>query len=243
MDTSKSAPIPAKKEKLPKNVVWLSLAAMFNDMSGEIVGRALPLFLAGTLGISKSVIGLIEGFADTTSAIFKILSGWYSDKWGRRQRITAFGYSLTTVSRPLLLLTTNWVIPFISRFIDRAGKGIRTSPRDALIADSVSPEMRGRAFGLHRALDPLGAVFGSLGAAALLWYFSGSASCKSQPRSSPFSPAYSSFRSLHPELRHRAHSERRCKFTLQLILHTEHEDSFIPRCCVVPTVDRRWPRF
>lgn len=161
------------KEKLPKNVVWLSLAAMFNDMSGEIVGRALPMFLAGTLGISKSIIGLIEGFADTTAAIFKILSGWYSDKWGRRQRITAFGYSLTTISRPLLLLTTNWIIPFISRFIDRAGKGIRTSPRDALIADSVSPEMRGRAFGLHRALDPLGAVFGSIGAAMLLWSFSG----------------------------------------------------------------------
>jgi MFS family permease len=162
------------KEKLPKNVIWLSLAAMFNDMSGEIVGRALPLFLAGTLGISKSVIGLIEGFADTTSSIFKILSGWYSDKWGRRQRITAFGYSLTTISRPLLLLTTNWVIPFVSRFIDRAGKGIRTSPRDALIADSVSPDMRGRAFGLHRALDPLGAVFGAIGAAFLLWSFSGS---------------------------------------------------------------------
>ncbi len=175
MDINNSVPVPAK-EKLPKNVVWLSIAAMFNDMSGEIVGRALPLFLAGTLGISKSVIGLIEGFADTTSAIFKILSGWYSDKWGRRQRITAFGYSLTTVSRRLLLLTSNWVIPFFSRFIDRAGKGIRTSPRDALIADSVSPEMRGRAFGLHRALDPLGAVFGSLGAAGLLWYFSGSAS-------------------------------------------------------------------
>jgi MFS family permease len=168
--------IKPTKEKLPGNVIWLSLAAMFNDMSGEIVGRALPLFLAGTLGISKSMIGLIEGFADTTSAIFKILSGWYSDKWGRRQRITAFGYSLTTISRPLLLLTTNWAVPFVSRFFDRAGKGIRTSPRDALIADSVSPEMRGRAFGLHRALDPLGAVFGSIGAALLLWSFSGAAS-------------------------------------------------------------------
>jgi MFS family permease len=161
-------------EKMPKNVIWLSLAAMFNDMSGEIIGRALPLFLAGTLGISKSVIGLIEGFADTTSSLLKILSGWYSDKWGRRQRITALGYSLTTVSRPLLLLASNWAVPFVSRFLDRAGKGIRTSPRDALIADSVSPEMRGRAFGLHRALDPLGAVIGALGAALLLWSFSGS---------------------------------------------------------------------
>jgi MFS family permease len=172
-----NVPEPDKsKQKLPSNVVWLSFAAMFNDMSGEIVGRALPLFLAGTMGVSKSVIGLIEGFADTTSSIFKILSGWYSDKWGKRQRITAFGYSLTTISRPLLLLTTNWVIPFISRFFDRAGKGIRTSPRDALIADSVPPEMRGRAFGLHRALDPLGAVFGAIGAALLLWSFSGSSS-------------------------------------------------------------------
>lgn len=162
---------PPDSKKLPKNVIWLSLASMFNDMSGEIVGRALPLFLAGSLGISKSIIGLIEGIADTTASLMKILSGWYSDKWGKRQAITATGYGLTTLSRPILLLAGGWVIPLLSRVLDRTGKGIRTSPRDALIADSVSETTRGRAFGFHRAMDPLGAVIGALAASGFLWLF------------------------------------------------------------------------
>jgi MFS family permease len=146
---------------------------MFNDISGEIITRGLPLFLAGSLGVSKSIIGLIEGISDSTASLLKIASGWYSDRWGSRKAVAGTGYTLTAVARPLLYFTSSWVIPLISKFFDRAGKGIRTAPRDALIADSVGPEMRGRAFGFHRALDPLGAVIGALIAAWLLYRWAG----------------------------------------------------------------------
>lgn len=156
-------------EKLSSNVIWVSFASMFNDISGEIVIRAVPLFLVGILGVGYSVVGLIEGLSDTTSALLKIIAGRYSDTWGSRKKVAAFGYGLTAVARPILYFTTSWVLPLVSRIVDRAGKGIRTAPRDALIADSVSPKMRGRAFGFHRAMDPLGAVIGALIAAAVLY--------------------------------------------------------------------------
>jgi len=159
---------PAKR--LPPNVIWLSIASLFNDISGEIVGRGLPMFLATVLGTSYGIIGLIEGAADTISSFLKIISGWYSDRWGKRKIIATIGYSLTAVSRPILYFATSWVMPFFGRLLDRTGKGIRTSPRDALIADSVHPTIRGRAFGFHRALDPLGAVIGALIAALYLEY-------------------------------------------------------------------------
>ncbi len=165
---------PSRKERLPANVVWISIAAMFNDISGEIVQRGLPLFLAGTLGVSKSLIGAIEGIADTTASLLQVVSGWYSDRWASRKTIAGAGYSLTAIARPMLYFATTWVLPLLSKFLDRAGKGIRTAPRDALIADSVSPGMRGRAFGLSRALDPAGAVMGALLAAGFLYYWSGS---------------------------------------------------------------------
>ncbi len=158
------------KNKLPRNVIWLSFASFFNDVSGEIIIRALPLFLAGTLGLGYSIIGLIEGFAESTSSFLKIFSGWYSDKIRSRKSMTVLGYSMTAIARPLLLGVNAWVLPFLSRFLDRAGKGIRTAPRDALIADSVSEKERGRAFGFIRALDPAGAVAGSLIAAGVIYF-------------------------------------------------------------------------
>lgn len=164
-----------KKGFLPSNVVWLSIASMFNDISGEIITRGLPLFLAGSLGVSKSIIGLIEGISDSTASLLKIASGWYSDRWGSRKAVASTGYTLTAVARPLLYFTSSWVIPLVSKFFDRAGKGIRTAPRDALIADSVAPNMRGRAFGFHRALDPLGAVIGALIAAWFIYHWAGPA--------------------------------------------------------------------
>lgn len=156
--------------KLPPNVIWVSLAGFFNDVSGEIVVRALPLFLAGTLGVGYSVIGLIEGFADSTSSFLKIFAGWYSDKIRSRKSMTALGYTMTALARPLLLGVNSWVLPFLSRFLDRAGKGIRTAPRDALVADSVPTNERGRAFGFARSLDPAGAVAGSLIAAGVIYF-------------------------------------------------------------------------
>jgi MFS family permease len=162
-----------EKEKLPRNVIWVSLASFFNDVSGEIVVRALPLFLAGTLGVGYSVIGIIEGVADSTSSFLKIFAGWYSDKIRNRKRMTAVGYALTTVARPILIGVNGWVLPLISRFLDRAGKGIRSAPRDALVADSVSHTERGKAFGFLRALDPAGGMVGALIAAGTLYFFQG----------------------------------------------------------------------
>jgi MFS family permease len=158
---------------LPATVVWLGIVSFFNDFSGEIVARALPLYLVGTLGITLTLVGVIEGVADFTSSILKIFSGWYSDKTGKRKLITVVGYALTAVARPILYGVTGWIVPLISRFTDRAGKGIRTSARDALIADSVENTNRGKAFGFQRALDPFGAVVGSLVAAAAIYYFQG----------------------------------------------------------------------
>lgn len=162
-----------EKQKLPRNVIWVSLASFFNDVSGEIVVRALPLFLAGTLGVGYSVIGIIEGFADSTSSFLKIIAGWYSDKIQNRKRMTAVGYALTTIARPILIGVNGWVLPLLSRFLDRAGKGIRSAPRDALVADSVSHTERGKAFGFLRALDPAGGMVGALIAAGTLYFFQG----------------------------------------------------------------------
>ncbi len=162
-------------KRLPATVIWLGIASFFNDLSGEIVARALPLYLAGTLGVTFTLIGIIEGIADFTSSILKIFSGWYSDKTGKRKLITVIGYSMTAVARPLLYGVSSWGIPLVSRLTDRAGKGIRTSARDALIADSVDSRSRGKAFGFQRALDPFGAVIGSLVAAAAIFYLQGDA--------------------------------------------------------------------
>ena len=163
----------ATKNKLHPNIIWLGLASMFNDMSGEIVARALPLFLKGTLGVSTAIVGLIEGIADTTASFGQIFSGWYSDKINSRKAPTVIGYLITAIARPLLLIKSLWIFPLISRFLDRAGKGVRTSPRDALIADSIKPEDRGRGFSLQRALDTGGAVIGALIAAFAAKEFGG----------------------------------------------------------------------
>jgi MFS family permease len=164
------------KQKLHPNILWLGIASLFNDISGEIVSRALPMFLSATLGIGATLIGIIEGVADTTSSMLKLISGWYSDRFKTRKAPTLFGYSLTAIARPLLWFVGTWTIPLLSRFLDRAGKGIRTSPRDALIADSVHNKDRGRAFGIQRTLDPLGAVIGALIAAAVAGFLTSDSS-------------------------------------------------------------------
>ena len=161
------------QKKLPPNVIWLGIASMFNDISSELLLRTLPLFLSGALGVSMSLIGLIEGVSETTSSLLKVASGWFSDKLGSRKKLTVIGYGLSAISRPLLYFASSWVFPFLFRFFDRVGKGIRAAPRDALIADSVTPEMRGRAFGFNRALDPLGAVIGALIGAGVLYGIGG----------------------------------------------------------------------
>jgi MFS family permease len=121
------------------------------------------------LGIRTSVIGLIEGVAETTASLMKIYSGWLSDRLGKRKGLTVAGYGLAALATPLLLVARSWPAVLLYRFIDRLGKGVRTAPRDALIADSITPEHRGVAFGLHRAADTGGAFIGLLLAMWLVW--------------------------------------------------------------------------
>lgn len=157
-----------QKKKLDKNVYTLGLVSLFTDISSQMIYPLLPIFLSSTLGVSMAFIGLLEGIAESTASIFKVFSGWYSDKLKKRKPIILLGYSLSTIGKPFLYLATaGWHVLAV-RFIDRVGKGIRTSPRDALVANSSSSEERGRAFGIQRAMDRMGAFLGPLVAFAIL---------------------------------------------------------------------------
>lgn len=128
----------------------------------------LPLFLTTVLGAPMTVVGLIEGIAESTASVLRTFAGWLSDRIGRRKPLLIFGYSLSNLTKPLLALTGSWQQVLLIRFVDRMGKGVRGAPRDALIADSVTPEQRGLAFGFHRSLDTVGAAIGPLVAFAVL---------------------------------------------------------------------------
>jgi MFS family permease len=145
---------------LPRNVWIVTLTSFLTDISSEMVLNLLPLFLANVLGVQTSVIGLIEGIAESTASILKVFSGWLSDKLGRRKWLTVLGYTISAVSKPFLYIVTTWPGVLLVRFADRVGKGVRTAPRDALIADSIDTRHRGLAFGLHRAGDTAGAMIG-----------------------------------------------------------------------------------
>ncbi len=153
---------------LPRNVWAVTLTSFLTDLSSEMLTTLLPLFLANTLGARTPVIGLIEGVAETTASLTKLFSGWLSDRLGRRKWLTVGGYALSAAAKALLLGAGGWGLVLASRFGDRLGKGVRTAPRDALLADSVPADQRGLAFGLHRAGDTLGAVFGLLAAVGVL---------------------------------------------------------------------------
>lgn len=154
---------------LHPNVFFLGLVSFFTDASSELTMTILPLFLANVLGVGPAIIGLIEGVAESTATILKVVSGWLSDRLGRRKPLAVLGYSLSTLAKPFLYLAGAWPLVLAVRFTDRLGKGIRTSPRDALVADSSSQADRGKSFGFHRALDSLGAVLGLAVAAAIVY--------------------------------------------------------------------------
>lgn len=158
----------ARRLSLGRNVVALTLVSFFTDFSSEIIYPLLPLFLTTTLGASAAMLGVIEGAAETVASLLKVGSGWWSDRVRRRKPLVVAGYVLASLVRPLVAIAQSATHVLAIRLIDRIGKGIRTSPRDALIADSVDPSVRGRAFGIHRAGDHLGAVAGPLAAFALL---------------------------------------------------------------------------
>ncbi|HEY2293039.1 MAG TPA: MFS transporter [Thermoanaerobaculia bacterium] len=157
-----------QRPRLGRNVVALGAVSFLTDVATEMTYPLIPVFLATVLGASATYVGTIEGAAETTAALLKWASGWWSDRVARRKPLVLAGYALASAVRPLIGLAQSAVQVLGIRVADRVGKGIRTSPRDALIADSVDPAIRGRAFGFHNAADNLGAVLGPLIAFAFL---------------------------------------------------------------------------
>jgi MFS family permease len=153
---------------LPRTVVVLGLVSFLNDAASEMITPLLPIFLTATLGAGPAVVGFVEGIAEATASILKLVSGRLADRGVRAKSLVLGGYGLSNLARPLVGLATAWAAVLLLRFLDRVGKGIRTAPRDALIAAATHPELRGRAFGFHRSMDHAGAVVGPLLAFALL---------------------------------------------------------------------------
>ena len=147
---------------LPRNVLAIGLVSLLNDASSEIIYPLLPIFLATSLGASAAAIGIIEGLAESMSSLLKLFAGYLSDRLGKRKLLVVAGYSLASLVRPLLAFAQTWHQVLAIRLTDRVGKGFRTAPRDAMIADTVAVEQRGIAFGFHRAMDHGGAVIGPL---------------------------------------------------------------------------------
>ena len=157
--------------RLPSGVWALGLVSLLMDMSSEMIHALLPTFLVVGLGASAATLGVIEGVADGTASLAKLFSGWLSDRLGKRKALAVLGYGLAAISKPLFALAPNpaWVL--VARFSDRVGKGIRGSPRDALIADLTPRSLHGSAYGLRQALDSVGAVLGPLAAVGLMLLF------------------------------------------------------------------------
>jgi len=155
---------------LPRNVWAVSLTSFFMDISSEMVLNILPLFLSNVLGIRTSIIGVIEGVAEATASVLKVFSGWLSDKLRGRKWIAVVGYAISAISKPFFYFANSWGMVAGVRWADRLGKGVRTAPRDALVADSIKPSQRGLAFGFHRAADTGGAMIGLVIAALAVWF-------------------------------------------------------------------------
>jgi MFS family permease len=167
--TSSPGDSHATPKKLPRTVVVLGLVSFFNDFASDIVIPLIPILLATVLAAGPLALGLIEGVADAIASLLKLWSGRHSDVMsGRRKGLAVAGYTLSNIARPLLGLAGSWPVILVLRSIDRMGKGLRSAPRDALVADATPSHMHGYAFGYHRAMDNGGAVAGSLAAAAVL---------------------------------------------------------------------------
>jgi MFS family permease len=156
---------------LPAGVWLLGGVSLLNDVASESIYPLLPFFLTSVLGATAVSLGVIEGAAEAVSSVLKVMSGRLSDLWQRRKLIVVFGYSLSALARPFISMASGWVFVFVLRFIDRVGKGIRSAPRDALLADLADSTNRGRVFGFHKAMDHTGAVLGPLLATGFLIAF------------------------------------------------------------------------
>jgi len=169
MNTNTAEAQPRGWRKLHPNVWATSLTSFFMDLSSEMVTNLLPLFLSNVLGVKTNVIGLIEGVAEATASLLKLFSGWLSDKLRQRKWLAVAGYAISALSKPFFYIANSWLAVAAVRWADRIGKGIRTAPRDALVADSVSEEQRGLGFGVQRAADTAGAFLGILVALLVVW--------------------------------------------------------------------------
>jgi len=158
---------------LNPNVFFLGIVSLLTDISSEMIFTLVPLFLSNVLGAGATIVGLVGGLSEGTDAVLRIFSGWFSDRMGKRKPLALLGYGFSTLVKPFMYLASSWGAVLAIRFGDRVGKGIRTAPRDALVADSVSPEERGRGFGLHRAMDTFGAVLGLVIAAVIIYSVQG----------------------------------------------------------------------
>ena len=150
------------KKNLGKNIIFLGVVSGLTDISSEMLYPVIPVFLTSVLNAPMSVVGLIEGIAESTASVLKIAGGWWSDKISKRKPFVVGGYALSALAKPLMALAFSWHFVLLARFIDRVGKGVRTSARDALISSSTGKEHWGKAFGFHRAMDTLGAAVGPL---------------------------------------------------------------------------------
>ena len=153
---------------ITKNIFILGFVSLFTDLSSQMVFPLIPLFLTTVLGAGAYVVGIVEGAAETTASLLKVFSGYWSDKIKRRKPFVLFGYSLSSITKPLFSLASAWSFVLFIRVLERIGKGLRTAPRDALVAESCDKSVRGKAFGFHRAMDGIGSVLGALLAFLLL---------------------------------------------------------------------------
>jgi MFS family permease len=153
---------------LPRTVIVLGFVSLLNDAASEMITPLLPIFLTAALGAGPAIVGLVEGLAEATASVLKLVSGRLADRGVPAKSLVLGGYTLSNAMRPLIGVAAGWAAVLLLRFLDRVGKGIRTAPRDALIATAAGPDQRGRAFGFHRSMDHAGSVIGPLLAFGLL---------------------------------------------------------------------------
>lgn len=165
-----SSPISGAAQRLHPTVIATGMVSFFTDLSSQMVGSLLPVFLISVLGAPVWVYGLMEGVGAGIAAILKVFAGWLSDRLGHRKWLMFVGYTMSNLTKPAFALTGTWGPVFALRQVERVGKGFRTAPRDALLADVTTPANRGRSFGFRRAMDSLGAALGPLIASGVLWW-------------------------------------------------------------------------
>src|SRR5262245_15903392 len=162
--------LASDKRDIPRPVWFLGLTSLFTDAATEMIYPVLPVYLSRVLGASAVSLGIIEGVAEGVNSLLKVISGYWSDRVRRRRPIVIAGYTLSSLARPFIAITTTWPQVLFIRALDRVGKGIRGAPRDVLLARFATPTTRGRIYGFHRAMDHTGAIVGPLVATVILFF-------------------------------------------------------------------------